>query len=243
MEQQTTVGIPILIVLLRILTALFSLTPLGSPPESIISGNYGSPPRALWWFKQSIIYFIGLMGMKICVLIIFLIAPWISRVGDWALRWTEGDEVLQVVFVMLVFPVIMNATQYYIIDSFIKNQKPDHERIPGEDPDDSFDVARDAVPYADPHSRSSDDIQSEDEVDPEVLAKAKENNKENLRAKKERPYSSSSRSGKSARRLQTGSKDYDPLFDGESTPTVVGSASTSTREELDEENDENLPRK
>ena len=45
---------------------------------------------------------------------------------------------VQVFFVMLFFPVVMNALQYYIIDSFIKNQKPsDHDLIPGEDEDDS----------------------------------------------------------------------------------------------------------
>ena len=44
---------------------------------------------------------------------------------------------VQVFFVMLFFPVVMNALQYYIIDSFIKNQKPnDHEPIPDEDEDD-----------------------------------------------------------------------------------------------------------
>ena len=37
---------------------------------------------------------------------------------------------------MLFFPVVMNALQYYIIDSFIKDQKPsDHEPIPSEDGD------------------------------------------------------------------------------------------------------------
>ena len=41
---------------------------------------------------------------------------------------------VQVFFVMLFFPVVMNALQYYIIDSFIKDQKPpDHEPIPSED--------------------------------------------------------------------------------------------------------------
>ena len=41
---------------------------------------------------------------------------------------------VQVFFVMLFFPVVMNALQYYIIDSFIKDQKPlDHEPIPDED--------------------------------------------------------------------------------------------------------------
>ena len=40
---------------------------------------------------------------------------------------------VQVFFVMLFFPVVMNALQYYIIDSFIKDQKPpDHDSILGE---------------------------------------------------------------------------------------------------------------
>jgi hypothetical protein len=108
--------------LLRLYTGLFSYTPWGKPPESIQSGNYGHPPNALWWLKQSFIYFCGLFGMKICVLVIFLMLPWISRVGDWALSWTEGNERLQVLFVMMLFPLIMNALQYYIIDSFIKGK-------------------------------------------------------------------------------------------------------------------------
>lgn len=107
----------------------------------------------------------------------------------------------------------MNATQYYIIDSFIKNQNPgEHEQIPGEDPDDIFDAARDAVPYADPDAGSDAD----DEIDPEVLAKGKE--------RRDRPTSSGSRNT----RLQTARKDYDPLLDGENSPAaVVGSASSS----------------
>jgi hypothetical protein len=223
---KTTIGIPILIFLLRILTALFVLTPIGNPRESIESGNYGSPPRAWWWFKQSIIYFIGLMGMKICVLIIFLVLPWISRVGDWALKWTEGDEALQVIFVMLVFPVIMNATQYYIIDSFIKNQKPaEHERIPNEDADST----EGHLPYEDPRSGSSDEIHSGDEEDDEVLVKEEELKKGKAKAKHS---VRSKKFGGSGKGLKTGNKDYDPLFDGESSPTVVGSASTSERERL-----------
>ena len=72
--------------------------------------------------------------MKLCVYFIFQLCPWIIRVGDWALRWTEGNETIQVFFVMLFFPLVMNALQYYIIDSFIKDKKPeDHEAIPSED--------------------------------------------------------------------------------------------------------------
>ncbi|MCJ1463637.1 hypothetical protein MMC07_002245 [Pseudocyphellaria aurata] len=135
-HDQTTIGIPILIVLLRLLTHAFSLTPMGEPPESIQSGHYGRPPKYSWWLKQSFIYFLGLLGMKFCVFVIFQLCPWIIRVGNWALRWTEDNEMVQLFFVMLFFPVVMNALQYYIIDNFIKNQKPsDHEQIPSEDED------------------------------------------------------------------------------------------------------------
>jgi len=60
--------------------------------------------------------------MKFCVFGLFQILPWIAWVGDWALRWTEGDEALQITFAMFIFPLVMNALQYYIIDSFIKDK-------------------------------------------------------------------------------------------------------------------------
>ncbi|CAI7565576.1 unnamed protein product [Penicillium manginii] len=116
----TTLGIPILILILRVLNILASYTPLANPPESIESGNYGQPPKASWWFKQSIIYFIGLLGMKVCVFFLIQLFPFIVKIGDWALQWTEGNTALQIIFVMLLFPVTMNAIQYYIIDIFIK---------------------------------------------------------------------------------------------------------------------------
>ncbi|CAP98123.1 hypothetical protein E8E15_005344 [Penicillium rubens] len=116
----TTLGIPILILLLRVLNYFASYTPLANPPESIESGNYGQPPRVTWWLKQSVVYFMGLLGMKICVFFLIELLPFIIKVGDWALRWTEGNAAVQIFFVMLLFPVIMNAIQYYIIDIFIK---------------------------------------------------------------------------------------------------------------------------
>lgn len=162
--------------------------------------------------------------MKFCVLIIFLLAPWISRVGDWALRWTEGDEALQVIFVMLVFPVIMNATQYYIIDSFIKNQKPEHDLIPDEEDDDES--GSDA--YEGEIAMTDEEISSDDE-DEEVAAKTGDEGKAVVR---ENVKSGSGRGSPRQLGLRTGNKDYDPLYDGESSPTVVGSASGSERERL-----------
>lgn len=75
--------------------------------------------------------------MKACVFVIFKLCPWIIGVGDWALKWTEGNETVQVFFVMLFFPLIMNALQYYIIDSFIKEHRSaEHEPLLQEDEED-----------------------------------------------------------------------------------------------------------
>lgn len=171
------------------------------------------------------IYFLGLMGMKICVLIIFVLAPWISRVGDWALRWTEGDEVLQVIFVMLVFPVIMNATQYYIIDSFIKNQKPQgHERIPDNDDDSTFDE-RDTAAYEVGYQvdgSSEDEVSEDEDQDPEIQAKAKL-----VGLKPSALESARNKRNSGMKIMEPVSADYDPMYDGESSPTVLGSSSTT----------------
>ncbi|KAK5169066.1 uncharacterized protein LTR77_006375 [Saxophila tyrrhenica] len=121
----TTVGIPVLYLFLKVLHVAFRYTPLARPPQSIKSGHYNEPgesPRTTWWLKQSLIYFIGLVGMKAFVFLLFRILPWLPWVGDWALRWTEGNEALQLAFAMFIFPLAMNAVQYWIIDSFIMDR-------------------------------------------------------------------------------------------------------------------------
>lgn len=161
------------------------------------------------------------MGMKFCVLVIFLVLPWISRIGDWALRWTEGNERLQVFFVMLFFPVVMNATQYYIIDSFIKNQKPsEHEPLPSDDGD-SDDGTDDGGPFVDPLSRAND------EVDPELEDEVAKKEAVDIKTRA-KPLGKGHQSNSGAKDQHS----YDPQFDGDGSPTVVGSASNSEREQL-----------
>ncbi|KAF2487399.1 Vaculolar membrane protein-domain-containing protein, partial [Neohortaea acidophila] len=142
----TTLGIPVLYLLLRVLHKAFSYTPLARPQESIKSGHYGTPPHTSWWFKQSIIYFIGLTGMKLFVFLLFQMLPWLPWVGDWALAWTEGREWLQIAFAMFIFPLAMNMVQYWIIDSFIMEKRTGekdaggvYERVQGEYDDDGED--------------------------------------------------------------------------------------------------------
>ncbi|KAJ6788622.1 hypothetical protein PWT90_08306 [Aphanocladium album] len=200
----TTLGIPILIGLLHVLTAIVARTPVGKPRESIQSGHYGSPPKAWWWLKQSVIYFCGLFLMKICVLVIFITMPWISKVGDWALSWTEGNEKLQIAFVMMIFPLIMNALQYYIIDSFIKKPMTD---VDG--PDGPVDDERGQFR---PLRPNDDDLDSDGDADDEAPLVDK--------------------AGATTRARSTtgrkGEEEYDPNVDGDAH-TILGSSSSSTR--------------
>lgn len=149
--------------MLRVLNRAALYTPLANPPESIESGNYGQPPKAIWWLKQSMIYFVGLLGMKTCVFFTIHLIPFVVKIGDWALQWTEGNTAVQVFFVMLLFPVIMNAAQYYIIDIFIKKPMPDNKHS-------TFDSEPfDASPMDDdPHCRSAllADLEDDDESNP-----------------------------------------------------------------------------
>ncbi|EFE36125.1 uncharacterized protein ARB_05063 [Trichophyton benhamiae CBS 112371] len=173
--KQTTLGIPILILILRVLNHAALYTPLANPPESIESGHYGRPPKVLWWFKQSMIYFFGLVLMKVCVLCIIYWLPFIVLVGDWALRWTEGNTAVQIFFVMLLFPVIMNAVQYYIIDIFIKKRASEHDPLHPHEEDHDFDDT--ASINSDRHRRSAllaglDDEDDYPASDDEVLNSA-----------------------------------------------------------------------
>lgn len=135
--------------------------------------------------------------MKLCVFFIFQICPWIIRVGDWALRWTEGNETVQVFFVMLFFPVVMNALQYYIIDSFIKDQKPSgHEPIPSEN-EDSDDIDDDG------RARRRGSVSSDGRGDsPEVTETSKDGSEIKV---------SSPDTKNDPRKLD----EYDPAVDGE----------------------------
>ncbi|KAK1752500.1 vacuolar membrane protein-domain-containing protein [Echria macrotheca] len=210
----TTLGIPILIIIVRLTTKLVAVTPFGKPVESIQSGNYGHPPNAWWWLKQSFIYFCGLMGMKICVLIIFMLFPWLSRVGDWALGWTEGNEKLQIIFVMMLFPLIMNAMQYYIIDSYIKLQDAASDTASSNDEE----GRNETVVYGEISGSDSEESDGEDE-DGRKHVHSQHVHGRNVRLARR----------DSSRSPPLRDDEYDPNVDGDSQTVVGSSASRDSR--------------
>ncbi|KAH8552457.1 vacuolar membrane protein-domain-containing protein [Umbelopsis sp. PMI_123] len=114
----TTLGVGILWVILRSLQ--WSLQRIGV--TGIRTGDYGTPPSILSWIKQTIIFIISLSGMKLCVYGLFRLCPWLFDFGKWVLGWTRDNYRTQVVFVMLIFPLCMNAFQIWVIDTIVKNK-------------------------------------------------------------------------------------------------------------------------
>ena len=212
----TTIGIPILIGFLKLLHAGFRLTPLARPPESIDSGNYGRPPRYRWWMKQCLIYFLGLMGMKVCVYILFQLLPWLVRVGDWALRWTEGNEALQIAFSMMIFPLMMNMLQYYIVDSIIKKKNVDEESEEGDHDDGEGEEGNENHEHRGLLSSHQDGEEHDDIDDEEDKKKTKKDPNAAVVAKNEPSSSSSSSTPRpEGRPKEQGDHDPDQDRDGE----------------------------
>ncbi|KAI8968053.1 vacuolar membrane protein-domain-containing protein [Mycotypha africana] len=120
----TTLGIGILWLILKGFKSLFNRLQW----TGFKSGVYGDPPlkeQLKRWGKQLFVYILSLFLMKIIVVSLFHLCPWIEDFGDWVLEWTVGNYKLQVVFVMLIFPLVMNIMQFWVIDTFIKHKTDD----------------------------------------------------------------------------------------------------------------------
>ncbi|KAJ1308490.1 hypothetical protein OPQ81_004194 [Rhizoctonia solani] len=85
------------------------------------SGDYGGmPPSKVYWFRQAAVYVTALLLMKLSVVALFAAWPGLFALGDWLLSWTDGNASVQVVFVMGLFPIVMNVLQFWLIDSIVK---------------------------------------------------------------------------------------------------------------------------
>ncbi|KAI9014513.1 vacuolar membrane protein-domain-containing protein [Phycomyces nitens] len=115
----TTLGVAILWAWLHIIQ--YGLERLNV--KDIRSGYYGPPPlrrRLLPWIKQTTVFVIAESLMKLCVYGMFRAFPSLFDLGEWVLQWTRDNYRYQVVFVMLVFPLIMNAVQFWVVDTIVK---------------------------------------------------------------------------------------------------------------------------
>lgn len=117
----TTIGVPILwgslIVVYRVMRYWHV--------EGIESGEYGNPPKFVNYVKQLLVYIVGLVMMKIIVYVALICFPILLKLADWILSVFDKNDDLQLVFVLMVFPLVMNTVQYYLIDNII--QSPEYK--------------------------------------------------------------------------------------------------------------------
>ncbi|KAI6018276.1 vacuolar membrane protein-domain-containing protein, partial [Pisolithus marmoratus] len=124
----TTLGVGLIYLILQATTFLLSKK---LHLKGFRSGQYGNPPSFVYWARQAAVYVVALTTMKLLVVALFAIWPGLFELGDWLLDWTSiGDgESFQVIFVMGIFPIIMNVLQFWLIDSIVKansTQLPSH---------------------------------------------------------------------------------------------------------------------
>lgn len=117
----TTLGVALLYFILQALSFLCTQK-LGL--KGFESGKYGNPPTFQYWARQTTVYVIALTSMKFLVILLLALFPGLIKIGAWILSWTwtsEGDS-LQVIFVMGIFPIVMNVLQFWLIDTIVKDK-------------------------------------------------------------------------------------------------------------------------
>ncbi|KAG6329071.1 hypothetical protein ID866_10018 [Astraeus odoratus] len=115
----TTLGVGLIYLILQATTYILSSR---LHLRGFQSGKYGNPPSFIYWARQAAVYVVALTAMKLLVIALFAAWPGILELGDWLLSWTrigEGESI-QVIFVMGIFPILMNILQFWLIDSIVK---------------------------------------------------------------------------------------------------------------------------
>lgn len=128
----TTIGVGIFYLGLLGYTKLF-VKHMG--PEGFTSGQYGRPPQWRFWLRQLQPYLAAVVTMKLIVILIVTL-PGLSgaliRGTQSMLGYLSLD--VQVIFVLAVFPVIMNVFQFCVMDQVIKAGKGvEHKELRDQD--------------------------------------------------------------------------------------------------------------
>ncbi|KAI3480120.1 hypothetical protein L1887_57719 [Cichorium endivia] len=78
-------------------------------------------PRLEYWLKQLASYLFVLLLMKMAVLVVLAIFPFLFDVGSWILGFFGSHKDAQVLFSMALFPLAMNVLQFWLIDSLLRH--------------------------------------------------------------------------------------------------------------------------
>ncbi|ORY80717.1 Vaculolar membrane protein-domain-containing protein [Leucosporidium creatinivorum] len=161
----TTLGVLVLFGFLKLSTRL-----LVHYHPTYRTGDYGNPFSSAIWARQAAVYVACLGAMKVVVLLLFWAFPALFKFANWCLSWLPTDDA-QVVFVMLIFPLVMNLFQFLTIDSILKSKSPlSSAFLDTPHPDDDGESRRG---FLEPSSDDLDDDDDEDFDDEGMPAKGR----------------------------------------------------------------------
>ncbi|KAI8079614.1 vacuolar membrane protein-domain-containing protein [Gilbertella persicaria] len=90
------------------------------------TGDYGQRWKSRWT-RQLIVFLSAEILTKACLYEIIVYLPWFITLAKMALDWTGDNPHFQLVFVMLIFPLVMNALQFWLTDTILKVQQVKEE--------------------------------------------------------------------------------------------------------------------
>lgn len=125
----TTLGVALFIISYRIIEDIC----LAAGFKGIRSGDYGGqPPKISFWGRQFAIYMAAQIFMKATIFLLFIAFPRIGAIAALLINWTKFSFQFEVFFVMFFSPLVLDAIQYYLIDSVIK-ENVESIRLPRSD--------------------------------------------------------------------------------------------------------------
>ena len=90
-----------------------------------VSGDYGTPPSLRQWAFQLYVWLTICVVMKCTVLwVIWMFEVELAYVGKLLLAPLSIDPVLELVFVMIIIPVLLNCLMFWVTDSFLQVPAP-----------------------------------------------------------------------------------------------------------------------
>lgn len=105
------------------------------PPLAFDSGYYGKHMVKSWLYQLSL-WIVIVFVSKICVLIVNIIfMDFFNSIAAIILYPFRNNPRIELIMVMVIFPMIGTSIQLWWTDNFLQRQSPDLEKIPYNDPE------------------------------------------------------------------------------------------------------------
>jgi hypothetical protein len=83
--------------------------------------QHAQRPRLAFWARQLGMYLLALLLMKLAVLVLFALFPFLITAGGALLDLFGEHKNAQVLFSMSLFPLVMNVLQFWLIDTLLRH--------------------------------------------------------------------------------------------------------------------------